>query len=111
VHPEAVEGVVRELPEVFKRRCAAFGTDDGEAERVTVVVEMEPHKHTAPEVSRRVQTQLAATLGLGDIAVYPVAPRSIPRTTSGKIRRTQTRQLLLSGRLMVINQADESVPD
>ena len=111
VHPEAVEGVVRELPEVFKRRCAAFGTDDGEAERVTVVVEMEPHKHTAAEVSRRVQTQLAATLGLGDIAVYPVAPRSIPRTTSGKIRRTQTRQLLLSGRLMVINQADESVPD
>jgi fatty-acyl-CoA synthase len=111
VHPETVEGVVRELPEVFKRRCAAFGTDNGDTERVTVVVEMEPHRHAARDVRRRVQTQLAATLGLGDIAVYPVAPRSIPRTTSGKIRRTQTRQLLLTGRLTVVDQADENVSD
>jgi fatty-acyl-CoA synthase len=109
VHPETVEGAIWELPGIYMRRCAAFGISDGVAEVVAVMVEVNPRKHSAHDVRASVRKQLATAIGLGDVAVYAVTPGSIPRTTSGKLRRTQAKSLLLSGRLRVIDDTDGHV--
>ncbi len=94
-HPETVEAVVRELPDVNRKRCAAFGIHLDGAERLAVVVEAKAP--SVPGLVERVRRELARTLGLGDVAVHVVRPGTIPHTASGKPQRLGARHLLLSG--------------
>ncbi|HEU5322491.1 MAG TPA: AMP-binding protein, partial [Methylomirabilota bacterium] len=100
LHPEDVETVVRDVPGVYRRRCVAFpNTWDG-AERIGVAVET---RLRAPaqraELHAAIRARVGTELGAGDCEVYLLGPRSILRTSSGKVRRLGTGAAIHTGAL------------
>lgn len=100
VCPQDLEAVVAEaVPGLRRQGCAAFGAiaPDGR-ERVVVLIQCRSgdpgsRRSLAEEASKA----LRRATGL-DCRVVPVPPRSLPRTTSGKLSRSTARALYLSGR-------------
>jgi len=95
VYPEDAEGVIRDAPGLYRRRCVAFAdvAADG-AESITVVGEC---ALASPADRARLAADLRATvageLGLAAVAVHLVGPDELPRTSSGKFQRLAARQL------------------
>ena len=94
VYPLDVEAVAREVPGVYQHRCVAFAVVD-DTERIVLCAETrlsdeDERERLRAEISRR----CSADLGLPDVDVHLVAPRAIPRTTSGKLQRLGMRDLL-----------------
>lgn len=90
---------------------AAFSVDDGERERLTVLVEtprLEEAQLTAisAAIVRHVGHELAVRIH--DLVLVP--PRKIPRTTSGKIERPEARRRYLEGGLRAHGARAPSVP-
>ncbi|GAT65985.1 AMP-binding protein [Planomonospora sphaerica] len=54
-------------------------------------------------MARRVQGELARAFGVGSLSVVLVERGGVGRTTSGKIQRSRTRELLLTGLLPVVH--------
>ncbi|WP_449066093.1 hypothetical protein, partial [Planomonospora algeriensis] len=57
----------------------------------------------AAGLARRVQGELARAFGVGSLSVVLVERGGVGRTTSGKIQRSRTRELLLTGLLPVVH--------
>jgi fatty-acyl-CoA synthase len=88
-YPEDVEAVVRTIPGVYKRRCVGF-TGTGEA--MTLVAETdltEPADRS--RLAAEILARVSAVTGLNELDVRLLPPRSIPRTTSGKLQRLAMR--------------------
>jgi acyl-CoA synthetase (AMP-forming)/AMP-acid ligase II len=74
--------------------CAVFAHDDGEAERLVVVQEVERGASAVwSEVAERIASSLAEDHGVPAHVIALVRAGSIPRTTSGKVRRSACREL------------------
>jgi acyl-CoA synthetase (AMP-forming)/AMP-acid ligase II len=74
--------------------CAAFGYDDGTRERIIIVQEISRNAVDAwDDVADRIFDAVADEHGTPPDEVVFVERGSIPRTTSGKIRRSDTRSL------------------
>lgn len=93
LYPADVEDVVRDLPGVHRGRCVALtGADDDGGERIELVVETaDPRDPATTALVEALRARVAAALGALPLLVLPVPPRTIPRTTSGKVRRLDTR--------------------
>lgn len=98
-HPQDVEQTAESAhPGLRPTRGAAFSVDDGDTERVVLVHEVE--RGFAPAEAAGVVTAVRRAVAsehgihLHDVAL--VRPGSIPRTTSGKIRRSACRDLWAS---------------
>jgi acyl-CoA synthetase (AMP-forming)/AMP-acid ligase II/acyl carrier protein len=82
--------------------CAAFSFDvDGE-EKLFVVAEINPREHDRGSILTAIQRAISEEY---EVAVHTVAlvPRkSIPKTSSGKLRRSECRKLFLAGELPVL---------
>lgn len=90
-----VEDVAREVSGVHRGRCVAVGgsrPDGGEV--VDLVVETTATGEAADALTRLLRERAVAALGALPLTVHLVAPRSIPRTTSGKVRRLDVRARL-----------------
>ncbi|EWM18595.1 LOW QUALITY PROTEIN: non-ribosomal peptide synthetase, partial [Kutzneria sp. 744] len=115
-YPQDVEAVaVDAAPERLGRTAAAFQWDDG---RVGLVVEArrgqarllaEPEAFAVLDAAVRRQVGAACGIDLAEFVV--VRPGGIPRTSSGKVRRARTRELLTENGLAVLGRADPSVSD
>ncbi|MFC4857287.1 AMP-binding protein [Actinophytocola glycyrrhizae] len=92
-YPDDVESAVRNDPAVHRRRCVAFVDDRGDAERMVLVAETTADAGDHPALAARLRGVIRSATGLDDVHVVPVAPRSIPRTSSGKLQRLATRSL------------------
>jgi fatty-acyl-CoA synthase len=84
---EDVESVVRALPGTFRGHCAAMATEDEHGEYMGVVVETELDGVQRDQLRELIGKRLVAELGLASVRTSFVAPRSIPYTSSGKVRR------------------------
>ena len=100
--PQEIEAAAAEVPGVRKGCVAAFGALDPQTgtERLVVVAET---RAASPEELRRIEEEIVkrvdAVLGIPPDKVALVEPQSIPKTSSGKIRRNATRTLYLNGQL------------
>ncbi len=100
--PQEIEAAAAEVQGVRKGCVAAFGALDPQTgtERLIVVAET---RATAADELRGIEEGITRTvdsvLGIPPDKVVLVAPQSIPKTSSGKIRRAATRALYLEGRL------------
>ncbi len=100
--PQEVEAAAAEVSGVRKGCVAAFGTTDPGTgtERLVVVAET---RATAPQELHRIEAEIAKSvdtiLGIPPNKVALVPPQSIPKTSSGKIRRNETRALFERGEL------------
>lgn len=104
-HPADLESAIADLPGIRPSGIVVFGINHpNHADRVIAVLEA---RATAPDsvvddVRRRVRE--TAGLDLDQIVVAP--PGTIPRTTSGKVRRAETRARYQAGTLVTGRVAD-----
>ncbi|WP_069167849.1 AMP-binding protein, partial [Nocardia altamirensis] len=96
-YAQDVEAAVRDLDGVYKGRCTAAIDPDG-ADVIALIAESELTGAAADALGDRIRGQVAAAIGLTAIEVYLVAPRSIPRTSSGKLQRLAARSLITESR-------------
>ncbi|MHB8656062.1 MAG: AMP-binding protein [Terriglobia bacterium] len=100
--PQEVEAAAADVPGVRRGCIAAFGTIDPDSgtERLVVVAETRTtSRDEMDRISDAIIKNVDAVLGIPPDRVQLVAPHSIPKTSSGKIRRNETRLLYLGGRL------------
>ncbi|RFU83411.1 non-ribosomal peptide synthetase, partial [Streptomyces triticagri] len=93
-------------------RAAAFGLDDGDGERVALVHEVSRQfrEEDTDEVLAAVRSAVSVEHGLALADIALVKMGSLPRTSSGKIRRRATRERFLAGEFKVLAHADGSEP-
>ncbi|MET9487355.1 fatty acyl-AMP ligase [Nocardia sp. NPDC006630] len=96
-YAQDVEAVVCDLDGIYKGRCTAAIDPDG-ADVIALIAESELTGPEAEALDRAIRDRVAAELGLAAVAVYLVPPRSIPRTSSGKLQRLAARELIAQQR-------------
>jgi 1-acyl-sn-glycerol-3-phosphate acyltransferase len=102
LHPQEVEEVVGDVPGIRKGCVAAFGMPDPTlgTERLIVAAETREVEPAAREQLRAAAVEhVVAVLGIPPDAVVICEPGSIPKTSSGKIRRVATREAYARGEL------------
>ncbi len=101
LYPQELEGVVGEVPGVRKGCVAVFGSPDPATgtERLVVMAETRERGEAALETIRRaIQSATVDLLGTPAEVVALVPPHGVPKTSSGKIRRSSAREVFESGR-------------
>ncbi|MFF5211560.1 fatty acyl-AMP ligase [Streptosporangium sp. NPDC000396] len=107
LYPQDLEEAARQVHPSLGA-AAAFGIEAGQAagEHVVLVQEVRERSlgdSSAAEVARRVQGELARVFGLPSMSVVLVERGGVGKTTSGKIQRSRTRDLLLGESLPVVH--------
>jgi 1-acyl-sn-glycerol-3-phosphate acyltransferase len=108
LYPHEIEEAVADIPGIRKGGVAVFGTTDRASgtERVVVLAET-----CETDAAARARLHAAAHEVATDIAGTPpdevilVPPRTVPKTSSGKIRRSAAKQLYESGNLGAAERA------
>ena len=98
--PQEVETAAAEVPGVRKGCVAAFGVVDANTGTERLVLFAETRATDRAERQRieaEVVKSVDAVLGIPPDTVVLVPPQSIPKTSSGKIRRNDTRNFYLRG--------------
>jgi len=102
IYPQEIEEAVAEIPGIRKGCVAVFGAPDPRSgtERVIVLAETrETDARARAALESRAQEVASFIAGTpaDDIVLAP--PRSVPKTSSGKIRRSAAKDLYASGRV------------
>lgn len=101
LHPAELEEAVGNIDGVRKGCVAVFGTPDpdGGAERLVVMAET---RTTEGEATAALRSEIVSTtvdlLGVAPDDVILAPPRTVPKTSSGKIRRAASREIYEKGR-------------
>jgi 1-acyl-sn-glycerol-3-phosphate acyltransferase len=102
LHPEELENAVGNLAGVRKGCVAVFASPDpdGGAERLVVMAET---RLTGDEARVALRSEIVSTtvdlLGVAPDDVVLAPPRTVPKTSSGKIRRAASRDIYEAGRI------------
>jgi fatty-acyl-CoA synthase len=100
LYPHEIEEIVGRVPGVRTGCVVAFGAPDERSgtERFIIAVEARnfaDQKRIVAEVTREIDQ----AIGMPPDRVELLRPHSIPKTSSGKLRRSETRRLFLDGTL------------
>jgi acyl-CoA synthetase (AMP-forming)/AMP-acid ligase II len=108
-YPQDIERTVARSHEAFLAGSgAAFAVEAGRDERLVIVQEIQrQHLRQADvqELSGAIRESVAREHGVRAHDIALVYPRSVPKTTSDKIRRSACRQAYLSGALALVEDA------
>jgi fatty-acyl-CoA synthase len=102
LYPHEVEGLAARAEGIRKGCIVAFGLKDEASgtEKLVVVAEVrERDTHKRAAIAAAVTEQVSRGLGLPPDRVELIPSGSIPKTSSGKLRREETKQLFLQGKL------------
>ncbi|HVA94592.1 MAG TPA: AMP-binding protein [Candidatus Dormibacteraeota bacterium] len=102
LYPHEIEDAVAHVPEVRKGCAVAFGAADPKTgtERLVIVAETRVHDVASrARIAQAVTAQVVERMGVPPDVVEVVPPHAIPKTSSGKLRRDETKKLFLSGKL------------
>ncbi|MGO8747212.1 MAG: AMP-binding protein [Thermoguttaceae bacterium] len=104
-YPEDIEhSVERACAGLRAGHCAAFSIEHGDRERLAVVQEIEPRRREL-DVERALLAIRRAVAARHEVEVYTIAlvkAGTIPKTSSGKTRRTECRERYLRGEMQII---------
>ncbi|MGY4730728.1 AMP-binding protein [Burkholderia pyrrocinia] len=100
--------VIADAQELVSNGCAAFTDDQVDAERLVVVAEVERtrRKGNLDGVISTIRKAIWNHLGISPSAIVLVSPGSVPKTSSGKVRRRACRTRLHDGTLAVLARWD-----
>jgi len=106
VHPEDLEADVSVCHESVRPGCGAvFGVEHDGDEAVVVCQEVRPgtppERHA--EIAARIRTTLARAHGVTVRTVVLVPPRTVTKTSSGKVQRHAARRRFLAGELPALH--------
>ncbi len=96
IYPEEIEDAIGNLADISKGGVAVFGTTDSETgtEQLIVVAETRRRDEEAQQTLRQEINAIATDLiGMPPDDIVLAPPRSVPKTSSGKIRRASSREL------------------
>lgn len=102
LYPHEVEELAARAEGVRKGCVVAFGLkDEGTGtEKLIVVAESREHSSAkSAQITAAVTENVSQGLGLPPDRVELIPPGSIPKTSSGKLRREETKQLYIAGTL------------
>jgi acyl-CoA synthetase (AMP-forming)/AMP-acid ligase II len=100
LYPNDVERVAEAASPALRHNCAAaFLIETGGRRRAALVAEVREEAGDLDAVYAAVREGIRERLGIELAAITLIAPRTIPRTTSGKTRRGECRELFLRGQL------------
>lgn len=102
IYPEGIERAVGEIEGIRRGCVAAVGTQEGESgtERLIVLAEArETDSVRRLELERLITERVTTAVGEPADEIVLLKPRSILKTSSGKLRRAATRQAFLEGSL------------
>ncbi len=102
LYPQAIEEAVAEVEGVRRGCVVAFGVNDTRlgTEKIVVVAEARVDGDDARKgIALMIQQRLTELLGIGADEVLVVPPRTVPKTSSGKLRRSSCRKQYLRGEL------------
>ena len=105
-YPQDLEYTVERSHRALRPACgAAFSMDVDGAERLVIVQEVNDRASAASEdIVAAIRRALSESHEVHPDAIVLIAPRSILRTTSGKIQRYACRQAFLSGTLDAVHE-------
>ena len=109
-HPPDLESAIAELPGIRPSGIVVFGINQIDAgDRVVAVLEARA-SIASDDVVEQVRRRVRETAGLELDHVVVTPPGTIPRTTSGKVRRAETRERFEAGTLVAphASKNDES---
>ncbi len=105
IYPQDIERIAeRSYPGLKPNAAAAFGLPDvgAESERVVLIQEIERESRKTLDVRAATTAVRLAIFDEFDFTLHAVVfvePASVPRTSSGKIRRAEARRRFLAGEL------------
>ncbi len=100
--PQEIEKKIAEVDGVRRGCIAAFGVSDAATgtEKLVVVAESrEDDAEARARIGRAIESRLLERIGVPPDDVRLVPPQSIPKTSSGKLRRSACREQYLRGEL------------
>ena len=107
LYPHEIEELTGRVHGIRTGCVVAFGVRDAAlgSERLVVVAETrEQDAETRGRITAQINESIADQLDLPPDVVELVPPQSIPKTSSGKLRREATRRLYLTGRLAGVSR-------
>ena len=102
LYPQEIEEAVAYVPGVHKGGVAIFGVTDRASgtERVVVLVETrETDPAARATLQARAQEVVTDTAGTPPDEIVLAPPRTVPKTSSGKIRRSAAKEMYQSGHI------------
>lgn len=102
IYPTVIEEIVSDLPLVRRGCVIAFSTTDKETgtENIILVAETSEKNGKKKEVLRTIITEaLINALDLAPDQIIFVSPRTVPKTSSGKLQRSACKAMYLDGKL------------
>lgn len=108
-YPETMESVVGEIAGIRKGCVIAFGVTDPVAatEKIVIVAEAKENQPTAmqQQITQVITENLVNAIGVPPDIVVLTPAQTIPKTSSGKLRRSQCKELYLAGKLGIRPQS------
>ena len=102
-YPQDIENVVERASSLIRHNCvAAFQIHEESEPALAIVVEVKSPK-ALPD-ARKIAASVRSYLNVEVALISFIAPRAIPRTSSGKIMRHKTRQMWSEGQFTVLSE-------
>src|SRR6202050_1504237 len=100
LYPHEVEEIAGRIAGVRAGCVVAFGAPDERSgtERLVVAAELRD-RSSAKRIEGEIAHAVDEVLGMPPDVIALLPPQSIPKTSSGKLRRSETRRLFLEGKL------------
>jgi thioester reductase-like protein len=101
-YPHDIENVVEKSSSLVRHNCvAAFQIQEDSEPALAIVAEVK-NSRALPE-ARKIAAAVRNYLNVEVAVISLIAPRAIPRTSSGKIMRHKTKQMWLQGQFTVLS--------
>jgi thioester reductase-like protein len=108
-YPQDIEAVVEQTSAAVRAGgVVAFELSDEDKQIIVIVAEQSSAKATPDGVA--IVAAVRDYLGVEVDQIYFVPPKSVPKTSSGKVMRFMAKQMLLDGRFKVLHQILSSRP-
>lgn len=102
LYPEGIEELVSQISRVRKGCVIAFGVSDQSSgtEKLIIVAETYEHKEEIVQgIRAEIIEKMTIELGIVPDTIILVPPKTVPKTSSGKLQRSACKQAFIEGRL------------
>lgn len=109
IYPIDVERAAEASTPQLRPGCSAAFVDEGErGDRLTICAELRKGQTPSAEIAASIRRGVMKREGLHVDTVALLPPRTVPKTTSGKVRRRSARTMWNDGQLKVLYRDDSA---
>ncbi len=109
-YPQDIERIVSAVDGLRADQCVAFARSGAEGEECVVVAEANNASSDPRDLASQVKLRVRAELGLPVTEVVLIKRNTLPKTSSGKVRRRDTKVRLEAGELELLVPRKAPVP-